>query len=463
MRMPWACWLLLFVFSITPLRGAEPLRLATFQVDATPPLGSPLCEGAVPPAKEIVDRLSARGLILVGSGPPVCLVAVDWVGIANASHDRWRETLAGAIGTSADRVAVHALHQHDAPGIDESSEALLAARGMRGQIYNAESAEQVLRTAADAARAAMQQLTPATHLGVGIGVVEGVASNRRILGADGRVQHVRFSSCKDEAVRAAPEGTIDPRVRLISLWSQDRPLVVLSYYATHPQSYYGQGGVSADFVGMARALREAAVPGVPHIHFNGAGGNVAAGKYNDGSPAMRPILAERLAVGMQRAWEATERRPIDGAALAWNTTVAKMPLRDIVQDESALARVLDDAAAPQAERMRAARDLAYCLRVREGKHPVIACLGLGPDIRVLHMPGELFVEYQLAAQQMAPQATVCMAAYGDYGAGYIGTAIAYSQGGYETSPVSRTAPEVEESLMTAMRQLLKADATAKPN
>jgi hypothetical protein len=56
-----------------------------------------------------------------------------------------------------------------------------------------------------------------------------------------------------------------------------------------------------------------------------------------------------------------------------------------------------------------------------------------------------------------------MAAYGDYGAGYIGTAIAYSQGGYETSPVSRTAPEVEAVLMAAMRQLLQVDSAAKPD
>jgi hypothetical protein len=70
------------------------------------------------------------------------------------------------------------------------------------------------------------------------------------------------------------------------------------------------------------------------------------------------------------------------------------------------------------------------------------------------MPGELFVEYQLAAQEMLPDNTVCMAAYGDYGPGYIGTAVAYPQGGYETSIVSRVAPEVEEVLMTALRELL---------
>jgi len=71
------------------------------------------------------------------------------------------------------------------------------------------------------------------------------------------------------------------------------------------------------------------------------------------------------------------------------------------------------------------------------------------------MPGELFVEYQLAAQKMKPQSAVLMAAYGDYGPGYIGTAIAYTQGGYEVGPVSRVAPEVETVLMSGMRELLK--------
>jgi len=52
--------------------------------------------------------------------------------------------------------------------------------------------------------------------------------------------------------------------------------------------------------------------------------------------------------------------------------------------------------------------------------------------------------------------TVCLAAYGDYGTGYIGTEIAYSQGGYETQPSStNVAPQVESVLMEGMRALLK--------
>ncbi len=65
------------------------------------------------------------------------------------------------------------------------------------------------------------------------------------------------------------------------------------------------------------------------------------------------------------------------------------------------------------------------------------------------------MEYQLAAGAMRPDAAVCMTAYGDYGPGYIGTSTSYTQGGYETGPVSRTAPAVEAVLMEAMRALLE--------
>jgi len=48
-----------------------------------------------------------------------------------------------------------------------------------------------------------------------------------------------------------------------------------------------------------------------------------------------------------------------------------------------------------------------------------------------------------------------MAAYGDYGPGYIGTAAAYPEGGYETGPTaSSVAPEVELVLLSAMRNVL---------
>jgi hypothetical protein len=436
-------------FSAVPATGDEPIRIATFNVSATPPLGSPV---AYAPARKIEDPLSARGLVLLTKDKPIVLCAVDWIGIGNGGQDVWREKLAQAAGTTVDRVTVHVLHQHDGPRCDFTAEELLADRKLGGKSFDAPFARETIERTAEAIRAAIRNSKPVTHLGVGSAKVEKVASNRRILGPDNKVKIVRYSKCTDPEAIAAPEGVIDPYIRLVSFWDSDKPLAVLSYYATHPQSYYGKGDVTAEFVGLARAQREKDVPGVVHIHFNGAGGNVAAGKYNDGSEKMRPILAERMGTGMKLAWEGTVKKPVAAADISWRVHPVKLPPAEHL-DADKLRATLDNTQAEYKDRLAAASKLAWLQR--SGRAIDLSCLRLG-SVYILHMPGELFVEYQLAAQKLRPKDTVCMAAYGDYGPGYIGTEVAYSQGGYETSPgASLVAPSVERELMKAIEELLK--------
>ncbi len=434
---------------------AQDVRIITFLADITPPIGSPLCGGAVMPVRGVDDPLTSRGIVILPKDQdPIVLCAVDYTGIANASHDAWREALAKAAKTSIERVVVHCLHQHDAPELDQSAEALLAAQNMSGASFNVKFAGEALARTATALQEAMGSATPVTHVGFGKAEVVDVASNRRVLGPDGKVKWIRWSATKDPEARAQPVGTIDPLVRVVSFWNEDAPVVALTYYTTHPQSYYGAGQVTWDFPGIARHLCEEAVPNVAWIHFNGASGNITAGKFNDGNPANRPVLAQRLADGMKKAWAGTTKEPLRAIDLQWETVNVALPRRAEISEEKERA-VLADAQADPVLRRRAANELAWIDRNKSGHEITIAKLQLGP-IAVLHMPGELFVEYQLAAQAMRPNAPVCMAAYGDYGMGYIGLAESYPQGGYETDLyVSRTAPAVEAVLMDAMRTLLK--------
>jgi hypothetical protein len=432
---------------------AAPLRVATFAIEATPPAGSPLCNGSVAPAKTVVTPLMAKGVVLSGSGAPLVLCAFDWVGIGNESHDAFRAALAEAVGTSPERVVVHTLHQHDAPGSDFATERLLAEQGLAGRFSNADFDREVMARLAAAAKECLGRSVEATHLGLGTGTVERVASNRRILGPDGKVALQRQSSGgKNPAARDAPEGTIDPELRLVAFWNGETPLAVLSYYATHPMSYYGRGLVNWDLIGMAREDQSEARGGLPWIHFNGAGGNVAAGKYNDGSEANRPILAERVETGMRRAWESQVKQTLTAEEVGWAVEPVAFPVRETLVEETLLEK-LADRSLQDPDRIRAARDLVFLRRVRDGHRIGIACLTLG-EARILHLPGELFVEYQLAAAAMRPGKFTAMAAYGDYGTGYIGTAVSYGQGGYETGPVSRVGPGSEAVLMEAMKRLL---------
>lgn len=256
-------------------------------------------------------------------------------------------------------------------------------------------------------------------------------------------------------MRAYPTGTIDPMLRMVSFWSDDQPLVALTYYATHPQSYYRTGLANPDFPGMARNARQEAT-GVLHVHFNGAGGNIGAGKWNDGAHENRQVLADRVAAGMKAAWENTRRTPIGREDVAMGSVAVQLPVAPYL-DEARLVGVMEDESATGTSQWIAASQLVWLRRCRSGDSIDLSCLRLG-DARILHMPGELFVEYQLAAQQMRPDLFVAMAAYGDYAPGYIGTEIAYSQGGYETRPgVSHVAPSVEGVLIEAMKRLLDVE------
>lgn len=428
------------------------LRLASFEADVTPALGSPLCHGNVTAAKEIGTPLLARGIVLLGAGEPIVLCALDWVALANESHERVRGVIAKAVGTGTERVAVHTVHQHDAPGSDLATETLLVEQGLGGHFSNPAQDEAMFARVAAAAKLALAGAQVVTHLGVGKAEVEKVASNRRVLGADGKVAFTRMSASRHPEAATAPEGTIDPLVRLVSFWQGDRALAGLSYYATHPMSHYGKGEVNWDFVGGARALRDAALPDVAMVHFTGAAGNITAGKYNDGDPGNRQVLAARLAAGMKQAWESQTKQPISAEQVAWRVAPVTPPLRN-PESELALLAVLADAGASVRERARAAREIVFIRRMQAGKKIEVGGLKLG-EAAILHLPAELFVEYQLAAQAMRPQSFVAMAAYGDNGPGYIGTEIAYRQGGYEVGPVSRVSPAVEQVLLEAMKGLL---------
>ena len=444
--------LLTALLSLAAVGFAEPVKVATFDVDATPPLGSAM---AYDPVKRLDDlTLRCRGVVITGSGDPIVLCAVDWIGIANEGHDAFRIALAKAAGTTPARVAVHALHQHDAPGCDFTAEKLIKELGVKGYPrFEGDFQRLVIARAAEGIARALPTAREATHWGWGQAVVKEVASQRRLLGPDGKVKFTRTSSTKNAEMRAEPEGVIDPMVTSLSFWDKSGPIAVLTSYACHPQSYYRLGYPTPDFPGIARFIRSQSWPHTLHVHFNGAGGNVTAGKYNDGAWENRMVLANRLADGMKEALDKTVKSPLKAADIGWSSVPVKLPLSNHLKAEELIAKLK---ATPPKGYISFADQLAWLKRTEEGHAIDITCLRVGSS-RMVHLPGELFVEYQLAAKAMRPDLHVAVAAYGDYGPGYIGSTCAYEQGGYEVGPTSsNVAPQVEPVLIEAMKQLLEA-------
>src|SRR6476619_3711413 len=78
------------------------LKIATFDVDATPPVGSMMAYDKVVRQDDL--PLRCRGVVLIGAGEPIVLCAFDWIGLANEGNDVFRETIAKAAGTTSSRV-----------------------------------------------------------------------------------------------------------------------------------------------------------------------------------------------------------------------------------------------------------------------------------------------------------------------------------------------------------------------
>ena len=421
------------------------LSIATFDIDATPPIGSTL---AYDPMENDWDLgLRAKGAVLVGAGKPIVMCAIDWIGIANESQDVFKQTLADAVLTDPKRVVVHTLHQHDAPGCDFSAEKALKEMGMEPGRFESSFAREFLTRLGKAAKDSLSGLRPVTDISIGKAPVDEVASNRRIV-KNGKVEATRFTACRDVALRNEPEGLIDPDVTSIGFWDGEKPVAIMTFYATHPQSYYRTKTANPDFPGVARFYRQLAIPDALHIHFAGAGGNIGAGKYNDGSPENRMILAGRLANGMERAWKNSVKMAVTAGDVAWKTEPVSLPVANefIRQVEKALETSDKQFISSNISKM------IWAKNTRTGKTIDLACLRVG-KARVLFVPGELFVEYQLAAKAFRPDLAVSVAAYGEYGPSYIGVKEAYSQGGYEIE-VSPVLPDVEAVLMNAIRKLL---------
>ena len=154
---------------------------------------------------------------------------------------------------------------------------------------------------------------------------------------------------------------------------------------------------------------------------------------------------------MKQATETANKVPITASDVGWSIAPVALPPAKHLNRTDLEARLSQW---KPNDYWGSADELAWLNRCESGHKIDLSCLQLG-DIRIVHMPGELFVEYQLAAKQMRPDLHVAMAAYGDYGPGYIGTEIGYSQGGYETSArASKVDKSCEQVLMDGMRNLL---------
>ncbi len=408
----------LLIVSVWFTARAE-FRVATFNADITIPIGHACMGGGVADAREIVDPLFAKGFVLLGAEEPLVVVSLDWCQCNNDSYDRWREVLAQAAHTTPQRVMLATVHQHDAPICDLTAQRLLDDQGQPGWNCDPEFHERAVQRTATALKQALSTARRVTHFGMGQARIEKLASNRRVVRPDGTITWERGSASGN--LYDAPEGEIDPWLKTLSFWDGETPLLAWSCYVIHPMSYYGKGGVSADFPGLARQRRQQDDPSVFQIYFTGCGGDTTAGKYNTGDPTNRIVLADRLYAGMLGAWQQTQRQPL--RRVGFRNAELRLPPRDTdAFTIEAMRATLANTNATRWQRISAALGLSWRARVSRDQPIDVPCLDLNDGAALFTiLPAESFVGYQLAAQKLRPKSFVMVAGFGDGAPGYIPT------------------------------------------
>jgi neutral ceramidase len=386
------------------------LRAAVAKVDISPPDGTPVT-GHVRETKGFRDRLYATVLLLDDSRTKAALVTHDLIGSSRAVVDGFREAVASATGTPRENIMVAASHNHSGPKWEDQPGWSRA----------------VCKDVAAAVTEAARDMRPIS-IGYGEDHIDFNINRRKMV--EGR-----------SVVRLNAEGPCDRRVKVLRFddgRSLD-PVAVLMHAVCHPcvltwgdkwSPPYANGypKMSADFPGEAKGFVEKAYGGRTRALFlQGCAGdirpNLPGHPYRCGDEADMRWIGRGLGCAALRAADKSAIRE----ELCKRPTV--YPIRCAARDIEV----------PGAKAGTTVRCELQALKI-------------GPYL-FLTLPGEPMVEYGFRLEKLvADRAVPIIVGYANGNIGYICTAQAHQEGGYEPT-YSESGPGAEAVLVAESMRL----------
>jgi neutral ceramidase len=395
--------------------------------DITPPVG---LWHLGPRSERIRDDLRATAVVLGVGGERVAIVSIDTLSLNRDSVAAIRQRIAAECGIPADHTLVLAAHTHSSP--------------VTHPLGNSSPEPAYVRVlewaAAGAAIMASRRLGPAT-LTSGEGFV-GFNVNRRLMTPTGM------------QMLPNPSGPVDRRVRVWRVASADgeaeAPLAVLFSVCCHPTSFPTSPFTNADYPGAARRVIEHAYGGATTALFlPGAFGNVRPnlvddqGRFRSVTDVELDRMGRALGAAVVQVAEEVSGIPREPGTVtpSWDGAGGlSATSRDIqLRYRSRPTRAQLEASTSGYERswreeLLANLDREGCLP--EGEPCEIQVLRLGPFM-IVAIAGEPFLEIGQAIEgQLLAQAgisAVMVVGYANGNAGYLCTARAYAEGGYEAA------------------------------
>jgi hypothetical protein len=386
------------------------LHAAAAKVDITPPPHTPVV-GHVRPTQGVRDPLHAEVLLLDDGTTKAAILTLDLIFCSQEMAAALRAAVADSSGTPAENILVATSHNHSGPGWEA----------------NPDWSRQVVKKLAGAVAKAVPTMRRVS-IGYGEDRIDFNINRRKVI--DGRA-----------VVRLNPDGPCDHRVKVLRFddGRSLEPLAVLMHAVCHPCVFtwgdrwsapYPKGypKMSGDFPGEARAFVEKVYGGrTTALFLQGCAGdirpNLPGFPYRCGDEADIRWIGRSLGCAVVRAAD-----------------------RSVTREE--LAR------RPSVYPIKCASKRVTLPGARKGTQVrcELQALKIGPFL-VLTMPGEPMVEYGFRLEKkIADRAVPIVVGYANGNIGYICTAKAFQEGGYEPAH-SQSGSEAEEILVAELLRL----------
>lgn len=441
------------------MNASNQLSAGAAMVDISPPEGTHLAgsgAGDHRPTRAVLDPLYAKTIVFEAGGRRVCLVILDLTIVTGEYTDRIRAAICEQTGIERDAIMVQATQTHSAPSLGyfmldpdfplETSEETEYLRGAE-RAYGDRAAAAAVEAVVEAAG----RLQP-VRIGLGRGVSGDLAFNRRGIRRDGTIVMPRPQGRERQPFGISEvcylEGPIDPEVGVCCVQDMNgRPLAFLMHYTCHPVNAYGNRETflvaSADWPGAwAGEMQRALGPDVVPLVVNGCCGNINPWHPfdSDFQPDHRRMgrglssLSERIVRNMKFEGEAVLDTRIEKIGLPFRE-IPDERLREvdaILTGHPNPPREADGQVDPRWFRAASTRSVELC-RQRDGEFSYeIQAFRIG-DLGIVGLPGEPFVEGQLALKLNSPASYLFPAHLTTHYVGYLPTREAYPRGGHEAN------------------------------
>lgn len=363
----------------------------------------------------VLDRIFHRAVVMEAGGVEFAIVASDLCLFSPSVYDEVAGEIERQTGIPRARFWWSVTHSHAAPEVGAPG-VYKALLGRSDHEYDRDYATLVRDAAVRAVKEAHERLGPA-RIAIGQGV--SMANiNRRAKDVDGNV-----------SLGLNPDGPADRQIGVIRLEGADgKTIAVIANYPIHGTVMSGQNLlISGDAPGVASAYLEQKL-GAPVLFVNSAAGNLAPiySVYPDAKSGhlsqFRVLLGDRIASAVAGL----------GPAAA-----------DVTLSASELA-----IATPQ----RAGLDWPEELAGYRARVP-IRFLRIN-DTVIWAAPVELFCEISMAVRAASPFAHTFYFGYTNGWLGYLPTAAAFAEGGYEPKTsvfTDRAERDVTEGVIAALQ------------